>query len=240
MTHILRSYLIWLAVGIAVLVPIIAAATSPLLAYRSAVYIGSGFAGIIAMALMLVQPLLAGGYLPGFTRYRARRVHQWIGTAIVVAVILHIVGLYLTSPPDVIDALLFDSPTPFSNWGVIAMWAILVVALMVVLRDRIGFRPRIWRMVHTGLVSVIVIGTVTHAVLIEGSMEIITKVALSALLVIATLKVIAELRLGRNRRDGRDALQDKDAEARGDRNAIARACPKHDPRDGDRGRAEAD
>jgi predicted ferric reductase len=199
----LRSNLSWLAVGIVVLVPIIAAATSPLLAYRSVVYIGSGFAGIIAMALMLVQPLLTGGYLPGFTRYQARRMHQWIGTAIVAAVILHIVGLYVTSPPDVIDSLGFDSPTPFSNWGVIAMWAIVVVALMVALRARIGLRPRTWRTVHTGLVSVIVIGTVVHAVLIEGTMETVTKIALSALLVIATLKVIVELRFGRNRRGGR-------------------------------------
>lgn len=197
--------LIWLAVGIAVLVPIIAAATSPLLAWRSAVYIAAGFAGIIAMALMLVQPLLAGGYIPGFTRYQARRTHQWIGAAIVAAVILHVAGLYVTSPPDVIDALVFDSPTPFSNWGVIAMWAIFVVALMVVLRDSIGLRARTWRMVHTGLVSVIIVGTVVHAVLIQGTMETVTKIALSVLLVIATLKVIADLRVWRNRRVGRVA-----------------------------------
>lgn len=197
--------LIWLAVGIAVLVPIIAAATSPLLAWRSAVYIAAGFAGIIAMALMLVQPLLTGGYIPGFTRYQARRTHQWIGAAIVAAVILHVAGLYVTSPPDVIDALVFDSPTPFSNWGVIAMWAIFVVALMVVLRDSIGLRARTWRMVHTGLVSVIIVGTVVHAVLIQGTMETVTKIALSVLLVIATLKVIADLRVWRNRRGGRVA-----------------------------------
>ncbi|MEZ5855016.1 MAG: ferric reductase [Hyphomicrobiaceae bacterium] len=196
----IRPILIWLAVGTAVLVPIVAAAASPLLAWRSAVYIAAGFAGIIAMALMLVQPLLAVGYLPGLTRYAARRTHLWIGTAMVAAVLLHIVGLYVTSPPDVIDALTFDSPTPFSNWGVIAMWALFLVALLVALRNHIGVRPRTWRMIHTALFSVIVPSTVVHAVLIHGTMETLTKVALSAFLIMATLKAIFDLRVWRKRR----------------------------------------
>lgn len=44
--------------------------------------------------------------------------------------ILHVVGLWVTSPPDVIDALLFWSPTPFSFCGVVAMWAVFASALM--------------------------------------------------------------------------------------------------------------
>ena len=31
-----------------------------------------------------------------------------------VAVVIHVAGLWITSPPDMIDALLFTSPTPFS------------------------------------------------------------------------------------------------------------------------------
>jgi predicted ferric reductase len=200
---LIRPILIWSALGVAVLAPIVAAATSPLLAWRSVVYGAAGFAGIIAMALMLVQPLLAGGYLPGFTRYQARRMHRWIGAAIVAAVVFHVLGLYVTSPPDVIDALLFASPTPFSNWGVIAMWAIFAVAVLVAFRERIGLRPRTWLTMHTGLVIVIVVGTVVHAVLIQGTMEIITKIALCALLLVATLKVVADLRVWRNRRGAR-------------------------------------
>jgi predicted ferric reductase len=200
---LIRPILIWSILGVAVLAPLVAAAASPLLAWRSAVYGAAGFAGIVAMALMLVQPLLAGGYLPGITRFQARRMHRWIGSAIVAAVIVHVVGLYVTSPPDVIDALLFASPTPFSNWGVIAMWAIFTVAVMVALRDRIGLRPRTWLMMHTGLVVVIVVGTVVHAVLIQGTMESVTKIALCALLVIATLKVVADLQVWRNRRGKR-------------------------------------
>ena len=62
-----RNTLIWAAVVTAVVVPIAAAAASPLLAWRDPVYVMAGFAGIIAMALLLVQPLLAGGELPGLS-----------------------------------------------------------------------------------------------------------------------------------------------------------------------------
>jgi hypothetical protein len=47
---------------------------------------------------------------------------------LVVAVVVHVGGLWITSPPDMIDALLLTSPTPFSAFGVIAMWAIFAVA----------------------------------------------------------------------------------------------------------------
>src|SRR5262245_58063915 len=116
-----RATLIWAALAGALCVPIAAAAVSPLLAWRGPVYILAGFAGIIALGLLLVQPMLIGGYLPGLT-YRGRRVHHWIGGALVVAVVIHVGGLWITSSPDMIDALLFVSPTPFSPFGVIAMW----------------------------------------------------------------------------------------------------------------------
>ena len=88
-----RVTLIWALLAAAVLVPIAAAAASPLLAWRGPVYIVAGFAGIIALGLMLVQPLLAGGYLPGLSAYRGRRAHHWIGGALVVAVLVHVGGL---------------------------------------------------------------------------------------------------------------------------------------------------
>jgi hypothetical protein len=117
-----RVILIWAALAAAICVPIAAAAASPLLAWRDAVYILAGFAGIVALGLVLVQPLLIGGYLPGLSAYRGRRAHHWIGGTLVVAVVIHVAGLWITSPPDMIDALLFTSPTPFSPFGVIAMW----------------------------------------------------------------------------------------------------------------------
>ena len=106
---------------------------------------------------MLFQPLLIGGYLPGFSGRIGRRVHHWIGGALVAAVVIHVGGLWITSPPDMIDALLFASPTPFSPFGVIAMWAIFAVALLAAFRRRL--RPRTWRIAHTLLAIVIVVGS---------------------------------------------------------------------------------
>jgi predicted ferric reductase len=191
--------LIWVALAAAVCVPIVAAAASPLLAWRGPVYILAGFAGIIALGLVLVQPLLIGGYLPGLSAYRGRRAHHWIGGALVVAVVVHVGGLWITSPPDMLDALLFSSPTPFSPWGVIVMWAIFAVALIAALRRRLGLRARTWRIVHMPLAIVIVAGSVVHAILIEGTMETVSKAALCALVLAATIKVMAGLRVWRKR-----------------------------------------
>ena len=192
--------LIWAALAAAIGVPIAAAAASPLLAWRDPVYILAGFAGIIALGLVLVQPLLIGGYLPGLSAYRGRRTHHWIGGALVVAVVVHVGGLWITSPPDMIDALTFSSPTPFSPWGVIAMWAIFAVALLAALRRRWGLRARTWRIIHLPLAIVIVVGGVVHAMLIEGTMETISKAALCALVLAAAVKVMVDLRVWRRRK----------------------------------------
>lgn len=183
----------WVAIAVAIAVPIAAAAMSPQLAWRRPVYIIAGFAGIVALALMLLQPLLIGGFLPGLSAYRSRRAHRWIGGLLVASVVVHVGGLWITSPPDVIDALLFASPTPFSSWGVVAMWAVFAVGLLAAFRRRLGLRLRTWRISHSFLAVVIVVGTVVHALLIEGTMELATKVALCLLVAAATLKVVADL-----------------------------------------------
>jgi hypothetical protein len=198
-----RATLIWAALAAAVCVPIAAAAVSPLLAWRDPLYILAGFSGIIALGLVLVQPLMIGGYLPGFAAFRGRRAHHWIGGALVIAVVVHVAGLWITSPPDMIDALLFTSPTPFSPFGVTAMWAIFAVALLAVLRRRLGLRPRTWRIAHMSLAVVIVVGSVVHAMLVEGAMETITKAALCALVLSAAIKVMVDLRVWRRRATSR-------------------------------------
>ena len=189
-----RTVLIWTALAVAVVVPVAAAAASPLLAWRQPVYIAAGFAGVIAMSLLLVQPLLAGGYLPGLSGQRGRRVHRFIGGTLVAAVVIHVAGLWITSPPDVVDALLFRSPTPFSAWGVIAMWAVFAAALLAALRRRLRLRPHTWRFAHTALAAVVVTGSIVHALLIEGTMETVSKAVLCGMVVLATVKVLADLR----------------------------------------------
>ncbi|WP_120503300.1 ferric reductase-like transmembrane domain-containing protein [Sulfitobacter mediterraneus] len=187
--------LIWASLAITISVPIAAAVASPLLAWRDPIYIVAGFAGIVAMTLMLVQPLLAAGYLPGLSRPRGRRIHLWIGGILVLAVVLHVAGLWITSPPDVIDALLFASPTPFSAWGVIAMWAVFVAAFIAMMRNRLNLQPRTWRRVHTTLTSIVIAGTITHAMLIEGTMETVSKSALCLLVVVAAVKALSDLKV---------------------------------------------
>lgn len=194
-----RAILIWAALAAAVGVPIAAAAVSPLLAWRDSVYIAACFAGVIALGFMLIQPMLIGGYLPGLPAHRGRRAHLWIGGMLVAAVVIHVGGLWITSPPDVVDALLFTSPTPFSAWGVIAMWALFATALLAALRRRLRVRPRTWRLAHAALAVVIVVGTVVHSLLIEGTMEMMSKVALCALVLAATIKVVSDLRVWRKR-----------------------------------------
>jgi hypothetical protein len=194
-----RVVLIWVALALAVCVPIAAAAASPLLAWRGPVNILAGFAGIVGLGVMLFQPLLIGGYVPGLAARMGRRAHLWIGGALVAAVVIHVGGLWITSPPDMIDALLLVSPTPFSPFGVIAMWAIFAVAFLAALRRRLGLRPRTWRIVHVLLAIVIVAGTVIHAILIEGAMETVSKAALCALVLAAAIKVIGDLWVWRKR-----------------------------------------
>ncbi|MEO1204718.1 MAG: ferric reductase-like transmembrane domain-containing protein [Pseudomonadota bacterium] len=177
-----------------------ASAASPLLAWRDPVYIVASFAGVIGLCLMLFQPLLIGGYLPGLSGQARRRAHRWIGGGLVLAVVIHVGGLWITSPPDVVDALLFASPTPFSAWGVIAMWAIFAVALLAAFRRRLRLRPRTWRISHTILAVIIVSGTVVHGLLIEGTMETLSKVALSGLVLVATAKLLADSKLWTRRR----------------------------------------
>lgn len=199
-----HALLIWVALATIVVVPIALAGLSPLLAWREPVYIVAGLAGIVAMAFILVQPLLVGGYLPGLPGFRGRRVHRMIGGILVMAVVIHVAGLWITSPPDVIDALMFNSPTPFSAWGVVAMWAVFAAALVAIFHRRIGLGPRVWRFVHAALVATVVPCGIIHALLIEGTMELITKTVLCALVGIATAKVLLELKpwAGLTRRGG--------------------------------------
>jgi len=178
--------LIYSALAFLAVIPIGIAAMSPLLAWREPIYIVAGFAGIIAITLMLLQPVLAAGYLPGLSIRRGRDLHRWVGCALVLSLVIHVAGLWLTSPPDVVDALLFNSPTPFSNWGVIAMWAVFASACLALFRRRFRSRLGLWRLSHKSLAGVIVIGSVVHAMKVDGTMEIISKSLLCVLLVVVT------------------------------------------------------
>jgi predicted ferric reductase len=188
-----RPILVWAGLAIAVGVPLGVAATSPLLQWSDPIYVAAGFAGLVALALLLVQPLLATGLLPGLDLRVARRLHAQLGAALVVAVAMHVAGLWITSPPDVVDVLLLRSPTPFALWGVAAMWAAFAAAALAAARRRLRLAPRTWRRAHTLLVAVVALGTVVHALLIEGTMGTASKAALCALVLAASAWAIANV-----------------------------------------------
>ena len=183
------ALLIWSGLAFAIFTPLALAATSEYLAWRDPIYITAGFAGVVSLCLALVQPLLVGGWLPGLRLRRGRRVHRAVGVVLVAAVILHVAGLWITSPPDIEDALLLRAPTPFSVWGVAAMWALFAAALLAAFRRRLS--PQVWRVGHTSLVSIVVLGGVVHAMLIEGTMETISKAVICGLIVAATMSAVA-------------------------------------------------
>lgn len=189
---------IWLAVGAATAVPIIIAANSPQLQWRDPVYIASGFAGIVALCILLLQPLLALRALPCLNLKLSRRLHTALGFSLTVTIMAHVVGLWITSPPDVVDALLFRSPTPFSLWGVIAMWSVIAAAVLASLHARIP--TLIWRRVHTALACITVAGTVAHALLIDGTMGTISKLVLCIAVSSAALWAIFKRKAWRSAR----------------------------------------
>jgi hypothetical protein len=108
---------------------------------------------------------------------------------------------------DVADALLLVSPTPFSVYGVMAMWAAALTAGLVALRRRLPLRPATWAALHTGLAGLVVLGTVIHALQIEGTMEPISKWALCGAALAATGAALAWTRILRPRRRRRPPEQ---------------------------------
>ena len=198
--RLVNALLIWSGLALAIIVPLTFAASSEYLAWRDPVYITAGLAGVVALCIALAQPLLAAGWLPGLRLWRARRVHRVLGVVLVAAVIVHVAGLWLTSPPDIEDALLLRSPTPFSVWGVAGMWALFAAALLAIFQRRLP--PLVWRIGHTSLVSIVVLGGVIHAMLIEGTMEPTSKALLCGLTIAATVIAVAAPWIRNRRRLG--------------------------------------
>ena len=200
----LRNRLLWTAALLLATVPLVFAAKSPLLQWREPIYIMAGLAGVVGMILLLAQPILAAGLLRGIPRQRAHRLHRWSGVLLLAAIVLHVAGLWITSPPDVIDALTFTSPTPFAAWGVIAMWAAFAAAGLAIYRRKLRLWQ--WRIGHSVMITLVVTGTVIHALLIEGTMEPYSKIVLSCAVLVATCTALSRLKpwTGRPPRAGAD------------------------------------
>ena len=155
----------------------------------------------------MAQPLLAAGVLPGLPVSKARKWHRAAGITIAVLIALHVGGLYWTSPPDALDALLLVSPTPFSVFGVIAMWGIVLTVALVALRRKLRLRYPVWHVVHNVLVVMVVIATLIHALQIDGLMEPYSKAALCGLVGLVTCAIVFHVRFVRPRTIRREAQQ---------------------------------
>jgi predicted ferric reductase len=190
---VFRAILIWVALAGVIVVPLVVAAGSEFLQYRGAVYITAGFAGVIALALLLLQPLLVSGLLPGLPISVGRRIHRRTGASLLLAIAVHVAGLWVTSPPDMIDALTFTAPTAFSMFGVVAMWALVAAALLAGFRKKLRLRPQVWRLAHTSAAVVVVAASVAHAMMIEGTMGIVSKTLMCAVLVGALVQTVRRL-----------------------------------------------
>ena len=171
----------------ATVAPIALATTSLHLAYRGPLYIAAGFAGIVAMSLFVLQPLLACPVRALIAPATARRWHRIIGGSILILILAHAVGLYFVSPPDTIDASLLRAPTWFSLFGVVALWGAVLTALLAMTRLKLPMRPRSWKRLHQSIASIVVIATALHAIQIEGAMEVMSKPLLAGTIVAATV-----------------------------------------------------
>ncbi|KPA22460.1 hypothetical protein shim_07430 [Shimia sp. SK013] len=193
------SIVIWSGLILALATPLIVASFNPYLAYRNPAYIAAGFAGILALLLLILQPLLAGGLLPNVPPRTARLWHRATGSLIIVAVVVHVAGLFVTSPPDTLDALLLVSPTPFSLYGVVALWGVILTGLLVTLRRKLPLRYLPWAILHNTLAFLIVMATVVHALLIDGTMGPLTKWLACLVVVLLTTWVLYDIRIRRKR-----------------------------------------
>lgn len=173
-----RRRIAWLVIAAVAIIPVVAAALSPLQRGREFLWVVGGMAGVAALSLLFVQPLLTATAPVLMQPARGLGWHRWGGIAIVSAVALHVGALYAYSPEDVMDALFLVAPTPFSLYGVIGLWCVILTGVLAAARRRLRLGHRRWRIAHSVLAVAIVSATAVHAVLIEGAMEEISKLAI--------------------------------------------------------------
>lgn len=183
----------WLPVAALVVWPILVAAVDPLQRGRDALWVIGGLAGVVALASLLLQPLLAIGAKTGLSPLAARHWHRWVGLSVAGAIIVHVGALLLYSPDDMWDALLLTAPTPFSLYGVIGLWtALLSVGVAIAARKRrLPIKP--WQIVHSVLAVVIVGSGSIHALMIDGAMGQPSKTIIVVAALAATTFALVEI-----------------------------------------------
>jgi predicted ferric reductase len=197
------SFVGWSAVALIAAIPVIVAAASPLQRGREFLWVLGGMAGVVALSLLFVQPLLMATSRVLIGPREGIRWHRLGGVAIVALVAVHIGALYAYSPDDITDALLLTAPTPFSLYGVISLWCLVLTAALAASRRLLRLNLRLWRLAHSVLAVAVVGAGAVHAIQIEGAMEDMSKLAICIAALAATtagvveVNVLAPLRLRR-------------------------------------------
>ncbi|WP_168201547.1 ferric reductase-like transmembrane domain-containing protein [Phreatobacter aquaticus] len=174
-------------------VPVIFAAASPLQRGREFLWFVGGMAGVVALSLLFVQPLLKAAAPPLLAPRDGVRWHRLGGMAIVGLVALHVGALYAYSPDDITDALLLTAPTPFSVYGVISLWCLVLTAVLAATRRALNFDQQLWSILHSVLAVAVVGAGAVHAIQIEGAMEDMSKIAICIAALTATTGAVIEV-----------------------------------------------
>jgi predicted ferric reductase len=91
------------------------------------------------------------------------------------------------------DALLLRSATPFSIYGVIALWGVLLIALLVAFRSKIKIPIKKWKTLHAVIAAIVVVASIIHALWIQGAMGTMSKWVLCGTIVFATGYAVVHL-----------------------------------------------
>ena len=151
-------------------VPLAAAALSPLQVGRDVTWVLGALAGVLALALATVQVLLPTPWLGDVLAGLDVRIHKTVGLTLAAVVVGHVLGLYLYSPDDVRDALLLQTPT-YSRLGVLSAWSVGLSIALALARNRLGLVYADWQILHSALAVAIVGTAVGHALMIRGTLD---------------------------------------------------------------------
>lgn len=73
------------------------------------------------------------------------------------------------------------------------MWGVFLTATLAAVRKKFRIKPRHWRIAHKSLAAIVVACSIAHAVLIDGSMESVSKYALCVLVAVLTIMAIGNI-----------------------------------------------
>jgi predicted ferric reductase len=169
-------------------------------------------AGVVALSLLILQVLLPTPWLGRLFAGRDLSVHRLLGLAVAAVVLAHVVGLYLSSPDDIRDALVLAAPT-YSRLGVLAAWCVVLSVALALARRRLGLTYSDWQILHAALAVAIVGNAVAHTVMIRGTLDGPVELLLCAAAVVAVSAAFVHRLVIRPRRRSRKWLLD----ARSDR-----------------------